>query len=396
MKATTFSKQHLLTATAATLTGLFLVGCGGSAPAPVGDGAGKQASTVVSGSQDRPKSPTGQTKGGDCELTGTRSMDMVYVRPAVRSCGNDGTMDRPFGDLDRAMEHVKDSGTIVLSPGTYFAELKIDRNLTLLGPTDGGSATIAAPREKKDAVTLTIRSGATVVSGVNLVGGSLAVAVMPGASLDLRGSTVSRATEAGIAVMKGATLKLRRSKVQAGDSLGAIVATRARVELVDTRITGSGSLGLDAMDSVVTISGCFFEGNRGAALMLRGGTRAEVSDTTINGIAKHAASGLPGYGVRMLGEKTTATLRRVSVRSSHGAGLSAGQGAAMVADSCEVANLQGHGVELEGNATGSLPSNTLRGNGGYGAFVGCGAFQKVGLRGNSFEGNRLGPRNPCP
>lgn len=203
-----------------------------------------------------------------------------------------------YDSLAAALEAAADGDVVSVTPGTYAENLILHRPVTLRGADGAGSVRIAPA----DGVALTLRSSATV-SDLHIEAQD--------------GSAPAVLVEASAPVLSDL-------KVTARSAVGIEVRERARPTVRHCTVDNATGVGISVLDE----SGGLFE-------------ECEV-----------AAAGQVGFSVR---GGAAPRLERCRVRRATGAGLAlTGEGTAVEAVGCEIADIAGTGIQLADRATAHL------------------------------------------
>jgi len=193
-----------------------------------------------------------------------------------------------------------DGGVVTISPGVYPESLVVDRDMTIVADTDGGSVELVC----LDGPALLVRGGNATVQGLTIRGARPHPAV-----------TIS-----------GGSLTLRDCDVSGG------------------RLTVAGW-------AAAEIAGCHLHSGTGSAVEASGDSRIHLADCQIEHIE--------GRGVT-LGQSATAVITGGAIMRVTGPGLHLAETAAAKVVDCEVAELGGTGVVIDGAAALILRSCRLR------------------------------------
>ncbi len=275
----------------------------------------------------------------------------------------DGSGD--FPDLERALAHLADGGTLFIRPGVYAGPVRIPyRSVTLQG--DG-------PVDSID-----------FLSGMCIQGGTVV----------LRGITLRQPLVVEQAVVRAEGCRF------GGDDGPAVfvVGHRSRVRLRDCRLADAPDEGLHvAGGAVVRLFACRVENNAGGGVRVDNGSWIRLQDCDISrnggsGIEARHGSGVflrrcsiaenAGAGVAVRGR---AVLSACEIRGQHGCGVLLGRRARAVLRRCRVRDGRGDGMRMKRRARAVLHDCAWCGNAGSGLVVGAGV--KLVLRRGRLEGN---------
>ncbi len=212
----------------------------------------------------------------------------------------------------------------------------------------------------------------------------------------------------GINVQDGASLTLTRALVEANHETGifvdgsAIALTDVRVADTQLRADGYGGRGINAqLSSTVTVARVAVDGSHEVGVLLAGGSSLEGEDLHVSDTRESTAPGGDGRGMSI--QLSDATLRRVSVRDSHGLGIfvygvSHLEASAIVVEdtvaadcsitTCTGTLAHGHGVGVYGDASADLSDLLIQRSAVCGIHIGEGA--EVDLANGVIRENAIG------
>ncbi len=212
--------------------------------------------------------------------------DVRYVRAGAAGTG---TRSAPFGTIGEALRAVAAEGTVVVAPGTYREQLRIERAVTLLGAC-ASETIIEAPADAVAAVLVT--AGPASLRDLTVRGARTAVYVTVGANLNVEDVRVERFAESGLRAV-GGTLTAQRFSIRA--------------------VAGTEQVGL------LTSAGGHLLAERGAVVGMRlyAGACSEGAELTVRDVG--IIGGPPDDAVRggvEAHQDATATLERVAIEGT--------------------------------------------------------------------------------
>jgi hypothetical protein len=270
------------------------------------------------------------------------SSGVRYVSRSGTSEG-DGSMERPFDSIARALEDAREGTFIAVGAGTFAVGfLELGPGVTLAGAC-ASRTTIRTEHLEPGRALVAARSGMARIRDITL-GGSLlgVVATGAGTTLDLRGVVVDAPRGIGVLALSGALVAgegvMVRDVRPGSDGNAAGLATqggiidlaRVRVERVpgiSVFATGAGSQ-LRARDAHLRDTQANAGAGGGYALSAQQGASVQLERTLIEG-------GLE-VGIKIADPETRVVLTDVVVRDASapgratgGAGLAVGTGATL-------------------------------------------------------------------
>lgn len=337
---------------------------------------------------------------------------VVRVRAGAVVEGADGSNERPFASIARAIEGAAPDAWVLVAPGTYTERVTVlDRALHLRGacwertviraPADlseRGAVAVVGSSARLDLGDITVEGprgsvwaagGASLVASRVRVGPSTNVGFYVGgagtrAALDrvlVRDVSPNAAGEngLGIRVDGGASLTLRDVAIVRATSLGLSTSgsgTRVEGERVlvrDVREGGAEHMGLRALaGAVVRLRGAVIvRAFTTGVASVGSGSRVELDGALVTGVRPRA--GLPSRGIYTeLGGSVVA--RRVTVRDNQGPGVAAyNPGSSVVLEDATVLAHTSAGAYASDHAALTLTRVELAQNVGAGVSVNMGA-----------------------
>ena len=258
--------------------------------------------------------------GGPCPAVGDfpdglpDDHPILYVRAGA--VGGDGSERFPYPTIRGAMG-IAAAGTIIaVAAGSYDEPVRISDGVTVWGACPAQTSLVSSEPGDISYVVYTTRPD-TGLRNLRVGPSSrhIGIGLSAGASMALTDVVVDGAAFAGVWVTDS-TLTAR----------GLVVAHTAPHP--DDGGAGRG-LQVDG-DSAATVTHAAFEGNRDGAVMVFGGSSAELDDVTIRG-TQPDHRGLNGFGVYCR-EGATVRLRDSLIDGSHEAGIVASIGATLDVD----------------------------------------------------------------
>ncbi|MGW6281458.1 right-handed parallel beta-helix repeat-containing protein [Kribbella sp. NPDC055071] len=270
-----------------------------------------------------------------------------YVAPKGR-----GTFRR----ISEALRAAAPGDVIVVSPGEYVEQLRLDRSVIVMAEQGQGSVTLTGvpgePTVVAEGLECSLRGLAIRTSGEDS-GNTPAIGVAPGAGLLLDDCVVSggrihargnEGTEQGsdLTGYGVTTLMLNRSRVEKGRLAAVHLSGRVRAKADDTVIESIDGIG-------VVLSGtAFLEASRlrltgvsGYGFRLRGSSRLDATDGVIR------QTGMAGV---LLEDGSTAGLIDVRIDESGGPGVHAAGTARGELMDCRVRNARASGLVVQDQA----------------------------------------------
>ncbi len=231
-----------------------------------------------------------------------------YVRQG--STNGNGTQAAPYASIAQAISAAAAGDVILIGPGTYVDLLQIDKPLTLIGacvaktrlkvPQGNGDLDTAAIHIQEASVTLKNLALMGQQNGLTIKGESAVVTAS--------GLLIEDASGSGIRISSG-VLRLSGSRI--ANSISSYAGG-----------TGQGITALDG--ATLTISDSVLEGNRDAAISLRGQRGDIPSSATLNNVllrnTHKGAASYSGFGLALY-DGAQARLSAVWLDRNHGAGI---------------------------------------------------------------------------
>ncbi|MEU9286940.1 right-handed parallel beta-helix repeat-containing protein [Streptomyces sp. NPDC048275] len=255
---------------------------------------------------------------------------------------------------------------VVIAPGTWTEAVVLDRPVVLATEHGGGGVVLAAPSGDRPA--LTVDGPDCAVHGVTLHGaddGAPVVAVSPGAGLVLEDCTV----EGGRIQARGpedeesgtTALILRRCHVERARLAGLHLAGAVRAQLDDTSVQGVDGTGI-VLSGTARLNAVRLRLDRttGSGLRLRGGARLRLADSVLTGTGR---AGL------LLEDRTEATAGELVIDSSGAAGVHLTGTAQAEFTDCRIRAATASGLVVQDDAVLSADGCAVTGSGANGLLV---------------------------
>ncbi|HPW56448.1 MAG: protein kinase [Thermoanaerobaculaceae bacterium] len=311
---------------------------------------------------------------------------VLWALPASRlTVGLEGADERSLG---AALARVRTGGTITVFPGVYRESVRIERDVELVA--EGARAEVVIDGRSAPAVTL--KSHRATLRGLTLrtlgeAGNAPAAAVLVQAGEPLlEDCTITGSGEAAARLEGTSLATLRRCRVESVDMGDAMVVEgQARALLEGCEVTG-------ARNGVVV--------RQDAAATLRAGAVSACPAAGVQVLTRGLAI-LDGWRIERCGQTGIDIggggklhMRLGTVRGGHGVGLLVREQAEAAVESTEIADNDGHGVDVVG-AQAKLVGCTIRSNGGRGVWAREGAtviIEQSTLTGN-VRGQQLADRS---
>lgn len=358
--------------------------------------SGREA--CAGGSIHAPGAPGCATIGAACvagEVWGPvfGSDPIAFVR-AGAAPGGDGSMSAPFATIAEALAAPVPPAVIALAAGTYAETITLPASTTLRGVCT--TRTVLAPPASAGAPALRVTGAGASVHDLTIEGGSPAVVVDDGATLEMTGVAVMRSSGAAIVARAGARLvasglvvhDTAESETGPGHALdvdGAAVEIRrasiARATEHAITVRGpSASLLLDRADvretqsrsadrtlgqgmqidggATVVVEASVFDGNRDKAIRVDGaGSSLRVVASVVRDTIGREADGNLGFGIAVA-NGATAEIDRVVVERNATLAVAVQHAGSVVSvvDSVvrdtrpNAAGESGHGVDAQNGA----------------------------------------------
>lgn len=308
-------------------------------------------------------------------------LQTIYVSASGKMGRNAGrTVQRPLGDLNKALKMIKPGGTIILAPGVYSQNLVVSQksNITIIGAANQSS--IIAPRGG-DGIKVALSNNITIANVWLRAPNGRGMTIM-GASVNVTNIRTDGTHGDGVAVA--------RYRGQ-GASLNAYSSQFNAVQ------TGSG-LALQGGSSAV-INGCTFNGDGTSANVTQASNGLVLTDDAVANIVNSQFIGNTNSGMVALDNS------RVTVQASNFSSNVKGNGALFIGNS--TADLRGNyfasngvtrgattglnGLEFINGFAGTalVSGNSFINNTAMGIYVGGGP-NNLQIVGNLFDGNVIG------
>ncbi len=355
--------------------------------------------------------------------------DTVYVDAALPD--GDGSRDRPFATIQRAIDAAREGATVAIAAGRYAESIHIKKRVVLhgacaskveiAGSGEFASVDVAATAElydlgvsgsgfgvvvtnAKDVVLERVHVHDTRVGGVYVANGG------PGASATLRASLVERATGAGATAGSG-VLAIERSLIRdtradtrkdwgygvRAERFGPVDKPSeqpASVTIVQSVIERNKTGGVLAQGSSVVLEGSVVRdieprprdglGGEGViGLYFRSSPEVRVVQSLIT---RTRTAGLAMYGGKLTVDRTTVLAIEANGAGALGMGVLARPDIDAVAppqlslEASRITSVRHVGVLMQG-ATGTIARTIVRdiaSNDGYGDGLGIGGFLRAG------------------
>jgi hypothetical protein len=302
----------------------------------------------------------------------------------------DGTGD--FPDLEAALAHTPDGGTLLIRPGVYAGPVRIPyRTITLQGE---------GPDNSNDLLSgMCVQGGTVVLRGITLrqplvveqavvraegcyfegEDGPAVSVVGHRCRVRLRDCRLSDSREEGLHVSGGAVVRLFGCRLEGNAAGGVRVDPGAWVRLQDCEICRNGGRGIEARpSSAVFLRRCTVAENAGPGVAVRGG-RAVLSRSDIRG--------QQGCGV-LLGPRARAVLLRCRIRDGRADGVRLKERARAFFQDCVCSGNESTGLVAGPGSRSALQRCELQGNGAFGGRLS--ATARASLRDCDSAANRRG------
>ncbi|SNY69859.1 AAA family ATPase [Paractinoplanes atraurantiacus] len=257
--------------------------------------------------------------------------------------------------ISAALTHAGPGATVVVQPGVYTEQLRLDRDVTLVAEDGRGTVTI----DGGSGAAVFAASGTAVLRGLTITGGSpeLPAVQVGGGALTLADCDVDGRGVVAVHVPSG-RLSLTGGVLRNPGGAGALVENTGELALGRTAVREVGTVGVVIAGPGATVIDCEFGEVAGAALLSLREGGGLVRGGTVSG----------GDGPAIVAEAESRTrFERVTVRGGNtGAVLNGGS---PVLESCEFDGVNGHGVEVTGAADPVLQGCVVTGAGGHGIVV---------------------------
>ncbi|MFF5075663.1 right-handed parallel beta-helix repeat-containing protein [Actinoplanes sp. NPDC000266] len=257
--------------------------------------------------------------------------------------------------ISAALAHAGPGATVVVQPGVYTEQLRLDRDVTLVAEDGRGTVTI----DGGSGAAVFAAAGTAVLRGLTITGGSpeLPAVQVGGGALTLADCDIDGRGVVAVHVPSG-RLSLSGGVVRNPSGAGALVEGAGDLALSRTTVRDVGTVGVVIAGPGVAVADCEFGGMTGAALLSLRDGGGVVRGCLVNG----------GDGPAIVAEAESRTrFERVTVRGGNtGAVLNGGS---PVLEGCEFEGLSGHGVEVTGSADPLVQACVVNRAGGHGIVV---------------------------
>ncbi len=329
--------------------------------------------------------------GGDCADQSYPAVPagagaLIHVSGACAAEGADGSPEHPFATIGAAVAQAAKGDAVLIAPGTYAENVTISDDLFLVGSSSGVDAG---------------QAGAVIKAP-----SSLAIVVLGGTKVLIRGVVVSQPIGAGIAVEKGeVTIEGSRISGASPDDqgkfgYGVVASGGSAIILQHSAVIGSAAAGVLISEARAIILQNQIDDNAGGGLRLE---RA-VGEVTVQ---ENTLAGNHLHGIGVLSSK--AIILQNSVKDTLAFGDKGGDGilvsalageggasfgpASISADGNTITNASRVGVLCAGEAVGIILQNNTVTACGAGAPFGAGIWLQGGAGADPtsrIEKNQLG------
>ncbi|MDT5028533.1 MAG: hypothetical protein QOE61_4959 [Micromonosporaceae bacterium] len=242
------------------------------------------------------------------------------VGPAQRVTARGWGSHRTIGAAIRA---AVDGGIVTVSPGVYAEGLVLDRDVTIVGDTEGGKVELVCP----DGPALLVRGGAATVRGLTIRGTqphAAAVAITGGTlalhDCDISGGRLAVAGWAAVEVVSchvhhcggpaveaagDARIRLSSFRIDDVEGIGVALTQSSSAELIGGtihRVTGSGVHLVEAASALIV--DCEVAETGGAGAVIEGKSAAILRDTRLRDLARDGLL-VEGSSARVTGHPAT-------------------------------------------------------------------------------------------
>ncbi|MEO7330547.1 MAG: right-handed parallel beta-helix repeat-containing protein [Minicystis sp.] len=333
--------------------------------------------------------------GGDCAAQSypavpVGAVGLIHVSGACAADGADGSPEHPFATIGAAVATAGKGDAVLIAPGTYAENVTINDDLFLIGSSSGVDAGQAQAVIKAPA--------------------SLAIVVLGGTKVLIRGLVISQPIGAGINVAKGSvTIEGTRISGASPDDLGkfgygVVASGGSAIILQHSAVIGSASAGVLVSDSGAIILQNQIDDNAGGGLRLEHATgEVTIQGNTLSGNHLHGIGVLSSRAIIL--QNTIKDSVAAVDQGGDGILVSAlvGQGGASLgpasisADGNTVTGAARVGILCAGEAAGIILQNNTVGSCGAVAPFGAGIWLQGGagadptslIKGNQLDQNRF-------
>ncbi len=193
----------------------------------------------------------------DAAFPETAAESVVYVAPSCAGDAADGTKQRPFGSIQEALDGASEDTTIVIEPGSYAENLRVQTSgITLLGSTDGvtpqdAAVVLNAPDQGAAAIWLQ-DAGDAVIQGIQIVTPGVAGIWLQRGALTVKDTLIEGATGTadgafgfGLLAEEPAGIWLQRSAITGSASTGVMIhGSTGELSIQDNTIDGNARGGI--------------------------------------------------------------------------------------------------------------------------------------------------------
>ncbi|UQA55232.1 right-handed parallel beta-helix repeat-containing protein [Polyangium aurulentum] len=310
---------------------------------------------------------------------------IVHVSATSGSATGDGSEQRPFASIQQGIDAAPAGGAVLVMPGTYKENLRIDKPVQVLGTEascPSSTANIILQSTEPRAIEIKGANG-VVLRGLHIEKPLGAGIVVSGGEARVESSIIEGAVANGeegfgLLATDDASIILQNNAIS-GSALGGVVVRGAKGIILQSEILdgkGQGGIVLERASGPVTIEKTLVARNQQAGIAVLSSKAIILQSEVMDTIGTGGSSRAEGIVVAELVE----------------GGVSMGTADAQI-EGNTISGNDRTGVVFAGNTRGIILQNNLVGNGDNTAF-GAGIWLQGGAGADSggirIEGNTLG------